>query len=54
MNASISRTPSFAQVRTISSASAAVIASGFSHKTCFPARAAAIVHAACSLLGRGT
>ena len=53
MKASINRTPSAAQARTISSPSATVIASGFSHRTCLPARAAAIVHAACSWLGSG-
>ena len=53
MNASISRTPSASQASTIRSASAAVIASGFSHRTCLPARAAAIVHSACRWLGSG-
>ena len=45
MNASISSTPASAQASTIVCASPAVSASGFSHSTCLPARAAAIVHA---------
>ena len=38
MNASISRTPAPAQASTIRWASSAVSASGFSHRTCLPAR----------------
>ncbi len=53
MNASISRTPSVAQTSSIRSASAAFMASGFSHRTCFPARAAAIVHSAWRWFGSG-
>ena len=53
MNASIRRTPSPRQTSTIRSASAAVIASGFSHRTCLPARAAAIVHSAWRWFGSG-
>ena len=53
MNASISRTPSASQAWIIRSASAAVVARGFSHRTCLPARAAAIVHSACRWLGSG-
>ncbi len=53
MNASISSTPASRQASTMPCASSAVIASGFSHSTCFPARAAAIVHRACRWLGSG-
>ena len=53
MNASISSTPSASQAWIIRSASAAVVARGFSHRTCLPARAAAIVHSACRWLGSG-
>ncbi len=53
MNASIIVIPASRHAPTISRASAAFIASGFSHKTCFPARAAAIVHSACRWLGNG-
>ena len=53
MNASISRTPSASQASIIRSASAVVVARGFSHRTCLPARAAAIVHSACRWLGSG-
>ena len=53
MNASMSATPSARQTSTIRSASAAVRASGFSHRTCLPARAAAIVHSAWRWFGSG-
>ena len=53
MNASMSRTPSASATATIRSASAAVMASGFSHRTCLPARAAAIVHSAWRWFGSG-
>ena len=53
MNASISSTPASAQASTIVCASPAVSASGFSHSTCLPARAAAIVHAAWRWFGSG-
>ena len=53
MKASIMTTPAARQASTISWASAAVMPSGFSHRTCLPARAAAIVHAACRWFGRG-
>ena len=53
MNASISRTPASSHAAIMRSASAASIASGFSHSTCLPAPAAAIVHGACKSLGSG-
>ena len=53
MNASISVTPDRSQTSIIAWASAAVIASGFSHSTCLPAAAARRVHSACRWLGRG-
>ena len=53
MNASMSATPSVRQTSTIRSASAVVRASGFSHRTCLPARAAAIVHSAWRWFGSG-
>ena len=53
MNASMTRTPSSAQISTTRSASAAVRVSGFSHRMCFPARAAAIVHSAWRWFGNG-
>ena len=46
MNASIRWTPARSAASIMRSASPAVSASGFSHRTCFPASAAAIVHAA--------
>ena len=53
MNASISRTPGLARRRRpCACASAAVIASGFSHSTCLPARAAAIVHSRVEVVGQ--
>ena len=54
MNASIRRTPASRQASTMPWASAAVIASGFSHRTCLPARAASMVQRACRWLGSGT
>ena len=53
MNASIRWTPAARHASTIRSASAAVSASGFSHRTCLPARAAAIVHSAWRWFGSG-
>ena len=53
MNASIRTTPAASHARLHPSASAAVIASGFSHRTCLPARAAAIVHSAWRWFGSG-
>ena len=53
MNASINRTPTASHAAIMRSASAAFIASGFSHRTCLPASAAAIVHGACRSLGSG-
>ena len=53
MNASIRRTPAAPHASIMRSASAAVIAKGFSHSTCLPARAAAIVHSACRWFGSG-
>ena len=53
MNASISATPARSQPAIIVSASAAVIASGFSHSTCLPAAAARSVHSAWRWLGSG-
>ena len=44
MNASISSTPARSAAAPISSASAAFIASGFSHSTCLPAAAARSAH----------
>ena len=52
MNASIRRTPGASAASTIRSASAAVMASGFSHRTCLPAAAAAIVHSAWRWFGQ--
>ncbi len=54
MKASMSRTPCSSAAAAISSHSAASSASGFSHRTCFPARAARIVHSRWRLLGSGT
>ena len=53
MNASIRWTPAASAASIIRSASAAVSASGFSHRTCLPARAAAIVHSAWRWFGSG-
>ncbi len=53
MNASIMGTPASRQAPIMCSASAAVSASGFSHRTGLPARAAAIVHSRCIWLGNG-
>ena len=53
MNASIRWTPAASAASIIRSASAAVSASGFSHRTCLPARAAAIDHSAWRWFGRG-
>ncbi len=53
MKASASFTPSSAQAAAISVACDAETASGFSHNTCLPARAALIVHSACRSLGSG-
>ena len=53
MNASISSTPARSHAATISRASAALIASGFSHSTCLPAAAARCVHSAWRWLGSG-
>ena len=53
MNASMSSTPAASHAAAIRSASAAVIARGFSHRTCLPARAAAIVHSAWRWFGSG-
>ena len=46
MNASITTTPASRPAASMRSASTAVMASGFSHRTCLPALAAAIVHSA--------
>ena len=53
MNASISVTPSALATSIMRWASSAVRASGFSHRTCLPARAAAIDHSACRWFGSG-
>ena len=53
MKASISRTPARSQASTICSAAAAIMDSGFSQRTCSPARAAAMVHSWCRWLGNG-
>ena len=53
MNASIRTTPASSQAAIIRSASRTVVASGFSHRTCLPAAAAAIVHSACRWMGSG-
>jgi hypothetical protein len=53
MNASISATPARSAAAIIVSASAAVSASGFSHRTCLPASAAAIAHGAWRWFGSG-
>ena len=53
MNASISATPARSQAAIISSASATLMASGFSHSTCLPAAAARRVHSAWRWLGSG-
>ena len=53
MKASMSVTPSAsARRRSCARASSAVRASGFSHRTCLPARAAAIAHSACRWFGQ--
>ncbi len=54
MNASIRRTPASAAAAAIFRTSAAFMAMGFSHRTCFPARAARTLHSLCRLFGRGT
>ena len=53
MKASISRTPARSATSIIRSASAADSASGFSHRTCLPASAAAMAHVACRWFGSG-
>ncbi len=53
MKASISVTPSALATSIMRWASSAVRASGFSHRTCLPARAAAIDHSACRWFGSG-
>ncbi len=54
MKASMSRTPSARQASIILSASAAVMARGFSQSTCLPALADAMAHSAWRWFGRGT
>src|SRR5918996_1071917 len=53
MNASIRWRPVSRATSTMPWASSAVMASGFSHRTCLPARSAAIVHSAWRWLGSG-
>ena len=53
MNASISATPAERQPSTMCCASAELMASGFSQRTCLPAAAARNVHGACRWFGRG-
>ena len=53
MNASIRTTWRRRQWSTISRASAASRASGFSQRTCLPASAAAMTQGLCNSLGRG-
>jgi len=50
----MSRTPAFAQASTMARASAALVASGFSHSTCLPAAAARSTYSRCMALGSTT
>ena len=54
MNPSTSARPSLRATSNISSASAALAASGFSHRTCFPARRLRTVHSWCNEFGSDT
>ncbi len=51
--ASHSTTPASSHAAAIASASAADVASGFSHRTCLPAAAARRVHSRCRAFGSG-
>ena len=53
MNPSVAMRPVSRAVVAIRSTSSTVRASGFSHRTCFPAWSAAIVHCVCRPLGSG-